>query len=67
MNDEQRKEFEQSPDLNLAISRKGLGRFRVNVFKRRGEVSLVICRLGDSLPNHKDLGLPPVLPMLIMS
>ena len=67
MNDEQRKEFEQSPDLNLAISRKGLGRFRVNVFKQRGEVSLVIRRLGDSLPNHKDLGLPPVLPKLIMS
>jgi twitching motility protein PilU len=28
---------------------------------------MVIRRLGDSLPNHKDLGLPPVLPKLIMS
>ena len=67
MNEEQRAYFEDCPDLNLAISRKGLGRFRVNIFRQRGEVSLVIRRLGDTLPNHKDLGLPPVLPKLIMS
>jgi len=67
MNAEQRAYFEDCPDLNLAISRQGLGRFRVNIFKQRGEVSLVIRRLGDTLPNYKDLGLPPVLPKLIMS
>tara|TARA_Y100001934_G_C12023475_1_gene617964 strand:+ start:341 stop:601 length:261 start_codon:yes stop_codon:yes gene_type:complete len=59
--------FEDCPDLNLAVSRKGLGRFRVNIFKQRGEVSRVIRRLGDTLPNYKDLGRPPVLPKLIMS
>ena len=67
MNDDQRVYFEDCPDLNLAISRSGLGRFRVNIFRQRGEVSLVIRRLGDTLPNYKDLGLPPVLPKLIMS
>lgn len=67
MTDEQRAYFEECPDLNMAISREGLGRYRVNIFKQRGEVSLVIRRLGDSLPNYKDLGLPPVLPKLIMS
>ena len=67
MNKDQQAYFEESPDLNLAISRSGLGRFRVNIFKQRGEVSLVIRRLGDSLPNYEDLGLPPVLPKLIMS
>jgi len=67
MNDEQRAYFEECPDLNMAISREGLGRYRVNIFKQRGEVSLVIRRLGDTLPNYKDLGLPPVLPKLIMS
>ena len=67
MNEEQRAYFEDCPDLNMAISRKGLGRFRVNIFRQRGEVSLVIRCLGDTLPNYKDLGLPPVLPKLIMS
>jgi twitching motility protein PilU len=67
MNDIQRQQFASNPEMNLAISRSGLGRFRVNIFKQRNEVSMVIRRLGDSLPNHKDLGLPAVLPKLIMS
>jgi twitching motility protein PilU len=67
MSEAQREAFGESPEMNLAISRKGLGRFRVNIFQQRNEVSLVIRRLGDTLPNHKDLGLPPVLPKLIMS
>jgi twitching motility protein PilU len=67
MNDSQRQQFASNPEMNLAISRSGLGRFRVNIFKQRNEVSMVIRRLGDSLPNHKDLGLPPVLAKLIMS
>ncbi len=67
MTEEQCATFAKSPEMNLAISRKGLGRFRVNIFKQRNEVSMVIRRLGDSLPNYKELGLPPVLPKLIMS
>ena len=67
MSEDQRAEFEHNPECNLAISREGLGRYRVNIFKQRNEYSMVIRRLGDSLPNHKDLGLPPVLPKLIMS
>ena len=67
MNETQQARFQDSPEMNLAISRKGLGRFRVNIFKQRNEVSLVIRRLGDTLPNYKELGLPSILPKLIMS
>ena len=67
MNEEQRAQFAQSPEMNLAISRPGLGRYRVNIFQQRNEAAMVIRRLGDTLPNYKDLGLPPVLPKLIMS
>ncbi|MBL4681090.1 MAG: PilT/PilU family type 4a pilus ATPase [Pseudomonadales bacterium] len=67
MNEEQRATFAKDHEMNLAMSRQGLGRFRVNIFRQRGEVAMVIRRLGDSLPNYKDLGLPPVLPKLIMS
>lgn len=67
MNEEQRAQFEKSPEMNLAISRPGLGRYRVNIFQQRNEAAMVIRRLGDTLPNYKDLGLPPVLPKLIMS
>ena len=67
MNDAQRQQFAENPEMNLAMSRSGLGRFRVNIFKQRNEVSMVIRRLGNTLPNYKELGLPPVLPKLIMS
>jgi len=67
MSPEQQQQFSRNPEMNLAISRPGLGRYRVNIFRQRGEVSMVIRRLGDTLPNYKELGLPPVLPKLIMS
>lgn len=67
MNEEQQAQFAQSPEMNLAISRPGLGRYRVNVFQQRNEAAMMIRRIGDSLPNYKELGLPPVLPKLIMS
>ena len=66
MDDEQREQFKESPEMNLAISRSGLGRYRVNIFRQRNQVSMVIRRLGTDLPNYKDLGLPPVLMQLIM-
>ena len=44
-----------------------MGRFCVNIMRQRTEVSMVIRRLGDTLPNYKELGLPAVLPRLIMS
>lgn len=67
MTEEQRKQFAETSEMNLAISRPGLGRYRVNIFRQRNQVSMVIRRLGNTLPNYKELGLPPVLPKLIMS
>jgi twitching motility protein PilU len=66
MDDAQKEKFAEVPEMNLAISRSGLGRYRVNIFKQRNQTSMVIRRLGTDLPNYKDLGLPPVLMDLIM-
>ncbi len=66
MNEDQKAEFAHSPEMNMAISREGLGRYRVNIFQQRNEVAMVIRLIGESLPNYKDLGLPTVLPKLIM-
>ena len=66
MDDVQKEKFAEVPEMNLAISRPGLGRYRVNIFKQRNQTSMVIRRLGSDLPNYKDLGLPPVLMELIM-
>lgn len=66
MDAEQIKEFEHKPEMNLAISEASLGRFRVNIFKQRSEVAMVIRSIKTEIPYFKDLGLPDILPRLVM-
>ncbi len=67
MSQEQQAEFETKPEMNLAISEAGVGRFRVNIFKQRNEVSMVIRYINAQIPNLEDLGLPDVLKEVIMA
>lgn len=66
MNQEQIAEFEERPEMNLAISEAGLGRFRVNIFKQRNQVGMVIRSIKTDIPSSDSLGLPQVLKKLIM-
>jgi twitching motility protein PilU len=67
MDEEQIAEFERKPEMNLAISEDGIGRFRVNIFKQRNTVSLVIRHIKTDIPAWEALGLPEVLTEVIMS
>lgn len=66
MDDEQINEFETKPEMNLAISEPNVGRFRVNIFQQRNQVSMVIRSIKVDIPNWRDLNLPDILPKLIM-
>jgi len=66
MSEEQIAEFETKPEMNLAISEPGIGRFRINVFKQRNQVSMVIRAITTDIPNFSDLGLPDILTQQIM-
>ncbi|HEC16697.1 MAG TPA: PilT/PilU family type 4a pilus ATPase [Sedimenticola sp.] len=66
MTDDQIKEFESTMEGNLAISIQGLGRFRVNVFRQRGDAAMVIRYIKGDIPSPEDLNLPPILKDLIM-
>ena len=61
MNEKQREDFSKKPEMNLAISLSDIGRFRVNIFKQRNEVAMVIRNIVTEIPNKDDLGLPEVL------
>jgi len=61
MDAEQRREFDRDLEMNLAISRTGVGRFRLNIFKQRNDVSIVIRNVKLDIPRFEDLKLPPVL------
>jgi len=66
MDERQIKEFEDTMECNLAVSIKGVGRYRVNVFRQRGEVSMVIRTIKSTIPNLDELNMPPHLYDLIM-
>jgi len=66
LNDDQIAAYEGSLELNMAISFKELGRFRVNVYRQRGETAMVIRYIKSKIPSIESLGLPTILQSLIM-
>ncbi len=66
MNEEQIRDFEKVPEMNLAITESGVGRFRVNIYKQRNEVGMVVRNIKTEIPKLEDLGMPPVLTEVIM-
>jgi twitching motility protein PilU len=66
MSSEQAIEFEEVLEMNFAIPLKGVGRFRVNIFLQRGEVSIVIRYIQAQIPRFEEMNLPPVLGDIIM-
>ena len=67
MDDEQVSEFEQELEMNLAYSIRSVGRFRVNIFRQRNEISIVARNIVTEIPNADDLGLPPILKDVMMA
>jgi len=65
MNEDQRAEFEQTLEMNLALAIEDIGRFRINIFIQRNEVSLVARNIQTEIPNFDDLGLPEILKEVI--
>lgn len=66
MSDDQVVAFEENLELNMAISMEGLGRFRVNIYRQRGDIAMVIRYIRNKIPSIESLGLPPILEKLIM-
>ncbi|WP_317932896.1 PilT/PilU family type 4a pilus ATPase [Halioxenophilus sp. WMMB6] len=65
MDEKQRKEFAEELEMNLAISMSGIGRFRINIFKQRNEISIVARNIKTEIPKFDDLRLPPILKEVI--
>ncbi|OLC81451.1 MAG: type IV pili twitching motility protein PilT, partial [Nitrospirae bacterium 13_1_40CM_3_62_11] len=61
MREKQRKEFEEKMEMNLALYYPELGRFRVNIFRQRGNVGFVIRQIKVEIVPIDKLGLPPIV------
>ena len=66
MTQKQIAEFERDLEMNLAVSVGGSGRFRINVYYQRGEVSMVARLIKNDIPPISDLGLPLQLERLAL-
>ncbi|MBI2307703.1 MAG: PilT/PilU family type 4a pilus ATPase [Rhodocyclales bacterium] len=63
---DQTKTFEATMEMNLSFGVPGVGNFRINLFRQRGSISIVVRYILGNIPTLDSLGLPPVLAELIM-
>lgn len=66
MTPEQIATFESSMEMNFSYHVLDAGNYRVNIFRQRGSISIVIRYIRFSILNVEELNLPPVLNQLIM-
>jgi len=67
MREKQRKEFEEKMEMNLALYYPELGRFRVNIFRQRGNVGFAIRQIKVEIVPIDKLGLPPIIKDIAMT
>ena len=66
MSPEDQQGFEKTWEMNFSVPVPEVGRFRVNVFKQRGNVAMVIRYLRTQTPGLEALRLPAILKELIV-
>ena len=66
MSPEQGKTFETTNEMNLSFGVPQVGNFRVNIFRQRGTIGIVVRFILGNIPELESLGLPTVLADLIM-
>lgn len=67
MSEKQQREFMENNEQNLALYYPSLGRFRVNIFRQRGCIGMVIRQIRTSIQTIDDLELPPILKEVSMT
>ncbi len=66
MSEKQQREYEATLEMNFAIQPAGVGRFRINIYRQRGEVAIAVRYIRDEIPSLESLNLPKKLEELVM-
>jgi twitching motility protein PilT len=64
--DEDRQAFLRDRECDFALTMHGIGRFRVNAYRARGNASMVLRHVKEVIPGIDELGLPKVVRDLAM-
>ncbi|MGQ9701942.1 MAG: type IV pilus twitching motility protein PilT [bacterium] len=63
---EQIESYKKHNELDVSYEMVGVARFRVNIFKQRGNIGAVFRLIPEKIPTVDELGFPPVLKELVM-
>jgi twitching motility protein PilU len=66
LDDDQRARFNRDLELNCGLAVPGIGRFRVYVYRQRGEVAMVLRHVKERIPSLEELALPETLQELVL-
>ena len=66
MSPDQLKTFEATMEMNLSFGVPSVGNFRINIFRQRASISIVVRYILGNIPGLDSLSLPPILADLIM-
>jgi twitching motility protein PilT len=61
MTDKQIRRFSEHNEIDFAYSSPNLGRFRVNVFRQRGSISVAMRQVTTKIPSFEELHLPDII------
>ena len=61
---EQQQLFKERGELDFSFAIYGLSRFRINAFRQRGSIAIVIRVVNENIPTLEELAHPPVLKTL---
>ncbi|HEX2964918.1 MAG TPA: PilT/PilU family type 4a pilus ATPase [Syntrophorhabdaceae bacterium] len=67
MTERQKKKFEEEMEMNLALYSPKYGRFRVNIFRQKSFVGIIIRQIKLHIKTLDDWGLPPVMKDISMT
>lgn len=66
MSDKQIVIFSEQNEIDFAYGVKEVGRFRVNIFRQRGSISIAMRQVVSKIPGFDELHLPPVIQKLAL-
>ncbi|OIQ00628.1 MAG: type IV pili twitching motility protein PilT [Zetaproteobacteria bacterium CG2_30_46_52] len=67
MSEKQKVTFANEMEMNLSTAYPGVGRFRVNIYRQRNSIGLVIRQIKTEIASIDDLGLPDIFKDISMS
>src|SRR5690606_21066077 len=67
LTEDQTDEFSSTLELNLALALEEGQRFRISLFRQKGETGMVIRLIKSYIPSFEELTLPPIYADFIMA